>query len=83
MLCLLAEGKGAREIAKLLNISEKTVHSHRVNILDKLELPNTASLVLYAIRGGLVEGPPVMVRPNACKTLHDICTADEILPRRD
>jgi DNA-binding CsgD family transcriptional regulator len=80
VLCLFAEGKSAKEIARLLDISDKTVQSHRVNILEKLELPNTASLVLYAIRGGLVEGPPAMVSPNACKTLQDIGSTNELHP---
>lgn len=55
VLQLVAEGKTTKEIAALLHISPKTAESHRSHIMDKLELHNTAGLVRYAIRRGLVQ----------------------------
>jgi DNA-binding NarL/FixJ family response regulator len=49
VLKLLAEGKGAREIAAALYISPHTVRRHRSNIMEKLNLKNLADLVKYAI----------------------------------
>ena len=54
-LQLVAEGKSTKEIAGLLEISFKTVESHRARIMDKLGLHETASLVRYAIRQGLIQ----------------------------
>lgn len=45
----VALGKTSIEIAEALNISARTVHSHRANIMDKLGIKNTAGLVRYAI----------------------------------
>lgn len=49
--------KGATnvEIAKILEISNRTVETHRRNILKKLNLKNTAEMINYAIRKGIVE----------------------------
>lgn len=52
---LIAEGDSAREIAKALGISAKTVDRHRANILQKLGLRDRLALTRYAIRSGLVE----------------------------
>jgi two-component system response regulator NreC len=54
VLQLVAEGKTTKEAAKLLGISAKTVESHRARIMKKLDTPNTAGIVRYAIRLGLV-----------------------------
>ena len=51
----MAEGHTNRQIAELLVISEKTVDSHRANILEKLGLHDRVELTRYAIRNGLVE----------------------------
>lgn len=51
---LIAEGLTNAEIAQQLFISPLTVKTHRTNILRKLELPNTASLVSYAKNLGLI-----------------------------
>jgi two-component system response regulator NreC len=51
---LVAEGRSTREIAELLFISPATVETHRTRILQKLDLKNTAGVVLYAARRGLV-----------------------------
>jgi DNA-binding NarL/FixJ family response regulator len=55
VLQLVAEGKTTKEVASLLNISVKTAESHRTRIMEKLDLHETASLVRYAIRRGLVQ----------------------------
>ncbi len=55
VLKLVAEGKSTKEIAVLLGISYKTADSHRSKIMEKLNVHETASLVRYAIRIGLVE----------------------------
>jgi len=52
---LIAEGKTSKEIGALLGISVKTAESHRANIMHKLDIHDTAGLVRYAIRSGLVE----------------------------
>jgi DNA-binding NarL/FixJ family response regulator len=50
---LLAEGKTSKEAAKLLQISPKTVETHRRNIMAKLKLHSIAALTKFAIREGL------------------------------
>ena len=54
-LKLLAEGYRSKEIAELLCISVKTVNTHRNNIMNKLDLHNSAALTTYAIEKGLVD----------------------------
>lgn len=53
VLQLLAEGKTTADIAGLLQISTKTVETHRRQIMDKLELRSVAELTKYAVRKGL------------------------------
>lgn len=55
VLKLIAEGYSAREIAKTLGISAKTVDRHRTNTLQKLGLRDRLALTRYAIRVGLIE----------------------------
>ena len=55
VLRLVAEGKTNKDVAKLLGISQKTAESHRTRILEKLGIHETASLVRYAVRRGLIE----------------------------
>jgi DNA-binding NarL/FixJ family response regulator len=52
---LIGEGKSTREIATLLGVSVKTAESHRSRLMQKLDIHETASLVRYAIRRGLVQ----------------------------
>ena len=54
VLKLIAEGKTSKEIGELLFISVRTVEHHRANIMEKLNLKNTADLVKYAIQKGYV-----------------------------
>jgi len=53
VLQLLAEGKSTREIAEKLNVSAKTVETHRQHIMDKLDMHTVAELTKFAIREGL------------------------------
>jgi DNA-binding NarL/FixJ family response regulator len=52
----IAEGQTTKEIAAHLGLSVKTVESHRINLMRKLDIHETATLVRYAIRRGLT--PP-------------------------
>jgi len=52
---LIAEAHTNTQIAQLLHVSEKTVESHRANVLRKLGMRDRVQLVRYAIRRGLVE----------------------------
>jgi DNA-binding NarL/FixJ family response regulator len=58
VLQLVAEGKTTKEIAKRFGISIKTIESHRLKIMEKLDLHSIAELTKYAIREGLtsIEG---------------------------
>jgi len=52
---LVADGYKNREVAEKLQISVKTVETHRANIMNKLALRNLAELIRYAIQKGLVK----------------------------
>ena len=54
VLQLIAEGYKTTEIADKLYISQKTVETHRANIMKKLEIRSTAKLTRYAMRKGIV-----------------------------
>jgi two-component system response regulator NreC len=51
---LIAEGHSNKDVALILSISPATVETHRARILQKLDVHNTAELVLYAVRRGVV-----------------------------
>ncbi len=55
VLKLIAEAHTNREISSILHLAEKTVESHRANLLRKLGMRDRVELVRYAIRRGLVE----------------------------
>ncbi len=55
VLILIAEGKSSREIADLLFIGERTVESHRKNMVEKCNVKNTAELIAYAFSLGLIK----------------------------
>jgi DNA-binding NarL/FixJ family response regulator len=52
---LLAEGKSSKEVAVLLNLSTKTVETHRSNIMRKLSLHSIRDLVVYAIKNNIIQ----------------------------
>jgi DNA-binding NarL/FixJ family response regulator len=52
---LIAEGQTTKEVARRLDISVKTAENHRSRVLDKLDVRNTAELVRYALRRGLID----------------------------
>jgi DNA-binding NarL/FixJ family response regulator len=54
ILQLIAEGHSNKAIAELLSISPATVETHRAHILQKLDVHNTAELVVYAVRRGVI-----------------------------
>jgi DNA-binding NarL/FixJ family response regulator len=53
VLQLIADGHSTKEIAAILDISVKTIETHRKQIMDKLEIRTTAGLTKYCIREGL------------------------------
>ena len=54
VLKLIAEGKSTKEIALILNISVKTVETHRMLLSERLDIHDTVGLVRYAIKAGLI-----------------------------
>lgn len=55
VLKLVAKGESSKEVAKALNISYRTVETHRQNIKHKLDIHSTAELAKYAVNSGLVD----------------------------
>jgi two-component system response regulator NreC len=55
VLQLVGEGHSTKKIAALLGISVKTADTHRTKLMEKLDIHQTAGLVRYAIRNGLLE----------------------------
>jgi two-component system, NarL family, response regulator NreC len=55
VLQLIAEGKSTKDTASVLGISVKTAESHRMRLMQKLNIHETASLVRYAVRRGLIQ----------------------------
>lgn len=54
ILQLLAEGKSNKEAASVLKVSPYTVETHRMHLMQKLNLHNTAEIVLYAVRKKII-----------------------------
>jgi two-component system, NarL family, response regulator NreC len=54
VLQLLAHGKSNKEVATALDLSTTTIESHRNNLMKKLNLHNTAEIVLYAVRKKII-----------------------------
>jgi DNA-binding NarL/FixJ family response regulator len=58
VLQLIAEGKSTKQIASVLNVSVKTIETHRQQIMEKLDMHSIAQLTKYAIREGLTSLEP-------------------------
>lgn len=54
ILQLIAEGKALKEIARMLNLSVKTIETHRTMLMDRLDIHDNAGLVKYALRTGMI-----------------------------
>jgi DNA-binding NarL/FixJ family response regulator len=55
VLQLIAEGNSTKEIARKLHLSAKTVETHRMQLMERLDIRDIAGLVRYAIRVGIVK----------------------------
>jgi two-component system response regulator NreC len=55
VLQLVAEGKTTKEIASMLGVSVNTAETHRTNLMEKLDIHDTAGLVRYAMRNGVIQ----------------------------
>ena len=55
VLQLLAEGRSNKEVAALLDVGVSTIETHRANLMQKLNLHNTAEIVLYAVRKRIIQ----------------------------
>ena len=64
---LLAEGRSSKEAATILNVSTKTVETHRSNIMRKLSLHSIRDLVVYAIKNKIIQidMPPESHQPSS------------------
>lgn len=68
---LIAEGRSTNQIAHRLDLSVKTVETHRAQLLERLEIHDVPGLVRLAIRTGLVRSD--MVRNNKCLDSFPLC----------
>jgi DNA-binding NarL/FixJ family response regulator len=64
---LFAEGRPMKEIAGLLNLSEKTVEFHKHHIMDAFNLKSSAELILFALKRGLISVDP---EPSNARAAH-------------
>lgn len=55
VLQLIAEGKSNKEVAQMLNLAVSTAESHRKHVMEKLDLHNTAEIVRFAVRKGIIQ----------------------------
>jgi DNA-binding NarL/FixJ family response regulator len=55
ILRMISEGKSTKQIAFVLQVSTKTVETHRARIMARLDIHNVAGLVVYAIRNGVID----------------------------
>lgn len=58
ILQMIAEGKSTKEIAYQLDVSVKTIETHRAALMERLGIHDVAGLVIYAVRNGLVSVEP-------------------------
>jgi two-component system response regulator NreC len=77
VLQLVGEGKSTKDIAAHLGISVKTAESHRARLMKKLDIHETASLVRYAIRRGLIQARPWKGSPpDRSRSFHSVEMGD-------
>jgi two-component system response regulator NreC len=55
VLQLIAEGKSNKDVARILNLAVSTAESHRKHVMEKLNLHNTAEIVRFAVRKGIIQ----------------------------
>lgn len=55
VICLIALGKSGKEIARIMELSPRTVDTYRDRLMDKLQAHSVADVVRYAVRAGMVE----------------------------
>ncbi|MEM6883939.1 MAG: response regulator transcription factor [Verrucomicrobiota bacterium] len=55
VMLFIAKGKTSKDIAKILNISERTVNIHRTNLMHKISASNVSEVTLYAVGAGVIE----------------------------
>ncbi len=55
VMCLIAKGKSNKNVSDILNLSSKTISTYRERILIKMNMKNTAEIIRYAIKEGLVD----------------------------
>ena len=79
VLQLVAEGRTTKQVAALLRLSTKTAESYRARLMQKLEIHNTAGLVRYAIRHGVIQA--VFVLSCAAPAV-GLSTAARVAPAR-
>lgn len=64
IITLIAEGQTNEQIAEFLFLSKHTVNTHRKNIMAKLGVKNTAGIVMYAVKTGLVSPNRFLFAPS-------------------
>lgn len=65
VMCLVAQGRTSRQIASQLGVSVKTVETHRMNMMRKLDLHKASEVTAYAISRGLVDGASGFARDSS------------------
>ncbi len=65
VIALIAEGQSYTRIAERLNLSAHTITTHRRNIMQKLGVNNTAAVVMYAVKNGLISPNKFLFNPSA------------------
>ena len=55
VITFLSEGMASKEIADQLNLKTRTIESYRENIMEKMDVKNTAALIVYAYKNGLLK----------------------------
>jgi len=62
VMTLLIQGKSGKQAAESLIISYKTMEKYRSNLMRKLQIPNVAELVLFAVRLNLISAEEILIQ---------------------